>query len=106
MIGVVNNRRKKVQRLHQRDVRRDKIHACIIAGCETYKKICVHGKREVTQYLRELGGPNLRRSTGAAYKMRQPGTLIDKFAQQGHLLPEVHTITGAIFQPVALRNVK
>ncbi len=78
-IGIIEDRGKEIECLHQGESFRETVDSGIISRGKADQKICVDGNAEATQDLRELGGPNLRCSTGAANQMGQAWTLIYQF---------------------------
>ena len=66
--------------LNERGVVRDTVDTGIVTGRKSYKQVLVKRKGEAPQNLRELGWPDLRRSTSAAHQVCQPDALIDRLA--------------------------
>ena len=70
-VGVVDNRGKKIERLHERDFLVDFINRGIIRARGTNEEIRIGKGLEATQDLREFGLAELRGSSAAGGEFRQ-----------------------------------
>ena len=68
-VGVVDDRREEVHRLHQRRPRLPRVHTGIVSGPEVHQDARVGLRRNVAQHVSELAGGEFARSTSAAHQL-------------------------------------